>query len=208
MTLSFELTRIPGSEFLPRPEFMADRRDYPETDDGIWDVLGEYHPRIGTITLYEDRIMALAGELSSRPARLYPVLRELVRVHEHAHAYIHTAQIFNEGAPDNRPDRDWFAKLPKDMHESLAEYVVLCVLESNPRWSSWLPVFRDVDAGAPAHYKKWKQAMRLRRGLVFISPTVRFARTKVWKGWEEFYGALEARYRQITVEAMIFRMTG
>jgi hypothetical protein len=207
MALAFELTRIPGSGYIPRPEFMGNQTARLNENDGIWDVLGVYDASIGTITLYEDKIIDLAAKLSSGTSKVYPVLRELVRVHEHAHAYMQTASLFEGKSTGTSTKKDWFKGLPKDVNESLTEYIVVSILESGSWPPAWRTLFDEVDAYAPAYYKKWKQARRLRRGLEFIAPTVRFARAKIWRDWDEFYEALAEGEPEILTEAVLLRMT-
>lgn len=215
MSLAFELTRIPGSDYLPRPEFI-DKAKYESINwesgniwesDNIWDILGEYHPNIGTIVLYEDTIVDFAHWWSTT-SNWYPILRELVRAHEHAHAYIHTASLYDWEPGSTLKIRDWFDGLPNDIHESLAEHIVVCILESG-RWPpAWRRFFDEVNSHSPSYYRKWKRARRLRRGYEYITPTLRFARTKIWKDWNEFYEALAEEQDKITAEAVLLRLKG
>ena len=212
MTLAFEFTKIPGSEYLPRPEFMSDRAfryNYNEQDRGIWDLLGRYNHEIGTITLFEDNINDLANELSPRTSSVYPILRELVRLHEHAHAYMHTARLFENIHERPFTPKDWFKKIPAAINESLTEYIALTILEeSESSQPAWIRLFHKVDSRAPSYYRKWKQARRLLRYPQYIAPIVKLARTRIWKNWDEFYEALAENQNEINGEAVLLRLKG
>ena len=207
MSLAFELTKIPGSGYLPRPEYVDSRGVFYNDNYGIWDLLGIYNFSIGAIVLYEENINDLATELSSERLNVYPILRELVRIHEHAHAYMQTANLY-EGMYE-RPSmpKDWFKKLPIDVNESLTEYIALTILEeSKYSQPAWVRLFHEVDSRAPAYYRKWKQARRLYRYPEYIAPTLKFARTRIWRDWDEFYEALGEEKDKITAEAVLLRM--
>ncbi|MFC2034900.1 hypothetical protein ACFLUJ_02130 [Chloroflexota bacterium] len=207
MALAFELTKIPGSEYLPRPEFM-DKLTENKNENNIWDILGSYNANIGTITLYEDTIKDFAVALSSPEAKVHPILRELVRLHEHAHAYMHTASLFEGIYLRPLTKEEWFKKLSKEVNESLTEYIALSVLESCSVPTAWITLFHEVDSRAPDYYKRWKQARRLRRERSFIVPTLKFARTHIWKDWDEFYEALAEERDKIQEEAVLLRLNG
>ena len=115
MSLAFELTKIPGSDYLPRPEFMDNRAAFFNDNYGIWDLLGIYDGSVGTIVLYEENLNSLAAELSSGRSNVYPVLRELVRVHEHAHAYMHTANLFEGIYARPLTKAEWFKQLSNEV---------------------------------------------------------------------------------------------
>ena len=49
---------------------------------------------------------------------VYPLLKELVRLHEHVHVYIHTS-----GIRKSRRVKERFADWSDEMHEPLAEFI-------------------------------------------------------------------------------------
>jgi len=217
LTLAYELTKIPRSEYLPRPEFIDSRKshypfNYKEFNDntgyGAWDILGTYSPDIGIITLYEDNIIDCVSQLPPNYRYCYPLLRELVRLHEHAHAYIHTARIEDMCLGNSILQDEWFKKLPKEINESLTEYIVVSVLKSYSSPPLWRDLFDEIDKGHPRFYRRWKQANRLRRGLPFIAPIVSLCRTNHWKDWDEFYETLGFAYQDITDNAITARLLG
>ena len=205
MSLSLDLTTLPGSSYLPRPEFFAPGNNYVEDERKVWDILGTYTPSIGVITLYEDEIMKCAQSISNRPERIYPIIRELVRLHEHAHAYIHTS-VINMHEKWKPVNPGWFDRLPMDVSESLAEYVVVTLLESSSTYNSWLNIFMEVDAKTPPYYQKWKQTRNLNRHIYCVSPTIGYCRTSTWKDWDDFYAGLTIEKDKIIGLAEMYKL--
>jgi hypothetical protein len=101
----------------------------------------------------------------------------------------------------------WFDRLPMDVSESLAEYVVVTLLESSSVYNSWLNVFFYVDYKTPPYYQKWKRARNLTRDTFCISPIVGFCRTGTWNDWDDFYNILSDEKGHINDLAVMHRMT-
>jgi hypothetical protein len=218
---AFLLSQIPGSEYIPRAEFSSPDRGKGE---GIWDVLGEYDARLDIIILYENEITSYAKTLSftdglaigseeAVPDVRQPILRELVRLHEHAHAYLHTARVLQGELRKERQkryyeDRDWFTRLPMEINESLTQFIVASLLRSGPSAPLFLKAFDEVNIGLPQYYKKWELPLGVSANTWFVPPLVKFARTKIWRNWDEFCHQVKLKrtWRTIKTEAVLLKL--
>jgi len=208
--LTINLSEIPESRYVPRPERIElDPRKC--RGEGIWDTLGMYNPHKKLIIICDALILDEARKLTIRPelreyaelTRLevvYPLLRELVRLHEHSHAYIHTAKI--EGAPRVS---GWYFKLPRDVDEPLTVFTAYQLIEADERL---VKIFEEVDKRTPSYYKRWREIMNVSNafhGKSCIVPLVKFARTKIWQDWNDFYSNLKSKKDDLEVEVLATR---
>jgi hypothetical protein len=132
------------------------------------DVLyGRYTAATKSIEIFINRIAQDAHTFGAEPDEL----RDVVRIHEHAHAVVHIGSRVDDAhrdlstlGPGGKTDwhkfvgvRDsWFAALPVEIHESLAQsltYAALRTLSAKARSDRLLKVFDALESKQPNHYK-------------------------------------------------------
>ncbi|MHA1616476.1 MAG: hypothetical protein ACTSX9_04120 [Candidatus Njordarchaeales archaeon] len=239
MMLVQELCKIPGSRYIPKFEKCV---TYIITKDrkkeiGIWDILGcydssqeiificedniadEVNKLLGNTTFSRELFKKLGLDTPSETSKeglvrgyLTLILRELVRLHEHAHAYTSTAMI---EVSEPTIDLDW--NKCRDVNEPLAEFIVRYILEyikekrSQSIGELFILVFDKVDNHAPYWYLNWKKLWKeirpkiaeklLRPSKTIIPSLVKFARSKKWSNWDEFYQGFKNKIDSICADA-------
>ena len=115
--------------------------------DGIWDILGYYDPYTRTVNLCDSKIkeesLNIKGIVGYNAEIVYGVLRELVRLHEHIHALIHTSSL----SPNmtllfhyKTNTQDWYSRLPSEINEPLTEFLSY-ILVKRSESSLFLKIF-------------------------------------------------------------------
>ncbi|MCD6483901.1 MAG: hypothetical protein J7L47_02180 [Candidatus Odinarchaeota archaeon] len=108
-------------------------------DVGIWDVMGYYDKKRKIVTICDnviqkefenkfERDVELRRRLEklSKPRKeLILILRELVRLHEHSHGFLHTARVHG-----SKPGGKWYLNLPEEVDEPLTEFITYSVINS------------------------------------------------------------------------------
>lgn len=218
-SLVLKLSSLPESEYHPVPE----RTSNIKHGDGIWDRLGYYSEGIVSICdknicdfLDKQKVSELpekigVGMLSSEAKRncLFSLLREITRLHEHAHAYLHLAKI--GGVIPERWEgyypihRGWFFDLPKEVNEPLAEFIVRSIVESSEFKQPYVVIFDELDKphNTPEYYRKWRDIVILVGAVEeAIPPIVKFARGKRWSSWSDFCTELFKNREEIKNEIL------
>ncbi len=182
--------------------------------------MGSYDPSTRVISICEPAVTEIAEKLKVETNHryltkdeVYSLLRELVRLHEHAHAFTHTSTLdafiknIFEAANiefEECSNRDkWYRRLGSDIHEPLAEFISYILLTRTGEGES-LPtrVFHDTERNfpLPPHYLKWKDLWTeikckwnisgesSRSAMLCIIPLVLCSvRTRKWGSWKEFF---------------------
>jgi len=186
-------------------------------DEGIWDILGKYDPKSYLISICEPEVIMcskkLATSLKLNEAQSYLTLRELVRLHEHAHALIHKGD-FNKflnidlsiGGPcpelEIRPTfKKGYRNLPHEIKEPLTEFVAWSVV--NNMDLSFKKAYNEVDKGTPPYYRKWVQLRELiekrsklfHRYYFFVPFLIHVARDGVWNDFEHFIEGIKEQFQ-------------
>jgi len=205
--LAFELYELFG--YVPRPELL--RCDECEKkDEGIWDVLGYYVPRMEIVVLCESKIEGEIGELRERLKKFgldlneretWLALRELVRLHEHSHALIHVCDFYGFSAPN----REWYVNLSPSVNEPLTEFVAWSILQ-HIKDMVLMRVFEAVDAKSPTFYHNWKEIkdILVSKGVKesdqfeWVPPMIKLAREEEWRTFQEFKRGVEEHWDEIS----------
>lgn len=200
------LWRIKGTSYTPVPEYFRRGKNNVRgsSDSGIWDILGCYDPHLRLIVIYDESIEETAWDIASKleidSTYATAVLRELVRLHEHVHAYIHSAEVdyvafsaltklFSEekGVSQNPNDVEWvdlYPQLPSQVVEPVVECICYGVLQQT-RGDLILKVFEVADSTTPSYYQRWKDVRELAEKLssriaIVWSILLRVAPNKMW----------------------------
>lgn len=139
------------------------------------DVLyGRYDPITREIEIFVNRIASDAGMYGAEPDEL----REIVRIHEHAHAVVHLGSRADDGydhfatlGRDKRtewPDfinrrTSWFSGFPVELHEFLAQALTYAAVQKlSVTWNSekLTGVFDALELKQPHHYRLSASAKR------------------------------------------------
>lgn len=200
--LVLKLCEILQSRYIPKPEVIRSicpKRTSSEKEVGIWDILGFYDARKRKITICDKNIEEygekLLQKIENDKTKLTLFLRELVRLHEHAHAFLNTARIVNSPL-----HRNWYHTLPEDVNEPVVEFIVHCIIEEEKHEPLWIKIFEEADKDTPEYYRNWKYIKDIlvekgeyfdSRPTLMIVPIVKFVRSKVWNSWEDFYNSLK-----------------
>lgn len=203
--LILELCKLPDCEYTPRlerPETACPKK----SEEAIWDRLGYYEPKKGEIIICDKDIQNFVGGLHKKEMesnKLILFVRELVRLHEHAHAFLHTAKI--KGGSQGK---GWYCSLPEEINEPITEFIVRCIIEDKKPFVS---IFNTLDKNTLPHYRKWKDIAELfnfKCTRVLLTPVVKFARSETWNNWEQFYSELKGNKKSINSEAVANKLRG
>jgi hypothetical protein len=172
--------------------------DYPKVGEevGIWDILGNYDPVKGEVLLHELCIEDHARRLAVVLDEMLKIfaLRELVRLHEHVHALIHTCPFAREL---REPNID-YSKLPSAVEEPVTEFVAWSIIKKYPH-AIFADIFREVDAATPAYYQRWRLIEELFKektkidSCLLVPGLVVFTRKARWKDFNDFFTKLEEK---------------
>ena len=123
---------------------------------GIWELFGYYDSKEQKVYLCEENISEeskkIAKNLNYNETETYAILRELVRLHEHIHAYTHQ-EIGEE-----------FLRIPSTINEPLTEFLSYCVIknyEDEDYRQKYLAVFMEVDKNHPKYYRNWRDILNV-----------------------------------------------
>jgi len=190
--------------YSPVPEIpVVERR---EAGKVAWDALSFYDCEAGVVKVHDGLIAnaAFHRKLS------YLWLRELARLHGHAHAFLHRAQLSPPrlkellacpGIGSRRAEeivaeasstdpREWYTGLPKEVLEPLTELVKQVTLS----WSLGpraLNLARSVEErlGVPSYYRGWRNLEELvksfRHPSLLLAIILCAARRRIWKRWSD-----------------------
>jgi len=188
-----KLCEIPGSKYVPKPEISRYCDDH-KNENGIWDVLGFYTPQNKRITICDKNIEDYVKKLPEADLEkiglsrneLILFVRELVRLHEHGHAFLHTAEV----------GKKWQYNLPSDVDEPVTEFIVRSIIEKMDRDNIWIKVFDELDKNSPGYYKNWSKIKDVLENSdmyypEFIPLLIGLVRSKEWKNWDEFFNSLK-----------------
>jgi len=121
---------------------------------GIWELFGYYDPKEQKVYLCEENISErskkIAKNLNYNETETYAILRELVRLHEHIHAYTH------------QEIREKFLRIPSTISEPLTEFLSYCTIknyEDEYYRQKYLAVFMEVDKNHPKYYRNWRDIL-------------------------------------------------
>ena len=141
---------------------IEEEQDCPgeQEKNGIWDVLGFYDWKNKTVYICEPKICKISREISEKIKKskneTYFRVRELVRLHEYAHAFIHRSRF-----PMTKRNMDeWYKRLGLDIEEPLAELITILSLnhvEDENEREKYEEVFYKIDERAPRYYQRWKE---------------------------------------------------
>jgi len=183
---------------------------------GIWDILGFYEPKTEMVIVCEDRIVKhgrrLANQLKVDELKTTLVLRELVRLHEHSHAYLHTAQIAEHVKAaclrvinmEELNKDTWLFDLKPQVLEPLTELFAYITLKNthilNKEEKNFvMRIFEEVDKQTPNYYQKWRDIINLipLDSEFSIIALLYIARRKVWNSWDEFYNFISSNFNNV-----------
>ncbi len=187
MTLLLRVLRLPFVKYFPAHEVISNLPDGKE--ESIWDTLGIYDPIARIIVIDEEKIKREAEKLGVD----FYILRELVRLHEHVHAFLHLAVLeplpevekgnFKEGC---FPSNERYLKLPKEINESVTELIVKFIAREDP----YKKIIKKVKTPYANYIAQLENTLSIIEpncvGLPCIYPLVVFLRHKKWKNWKEF----------------------
>jgi len=210
-----KLCEIPVSKYVPKLEKICLE---PCRGEGIWDVLGYYNRELEIVFICEVEIQEEVKKLSTIRELIEKlkvpeghvsnyltlIVRELVRLHEHAHAYLHTAIIeTSEGCVGRTVELDWWKC--REVNEPLAEFVARSIVEKFG--DPFVTVFEEVDKSSPLYYRRWKDIERIcKLSPSAIPPLTRIFRSKAWSNWNEFYQELKRKKDSIIAEVACYSL--
>jgi len=212
-----KLCEIPVSKYVPKLEKICLE---PCRGEGIWDVLGYYNRELELVFICEVEIRGVVKKLSAirelvEKLRvpeghvsnyLTLIVRELVRLHEHAHAYLHTAIIeASEGCAGRTVELDWWKC--REVNEPLAEFVARSIVEKFG--DPFVTVLKEIEKFPhyDDYYGRWKDI----EGICKLSPSAippltRVFRSKAWSNWGEFYQELKREENSIIAEVTCYSL--
>jgi hypothetical protein len=176
--------------------------------EGVWDTLGYYNPNLPVkITICEHEIEEYSRQISKNlklnEKQVSWILKELVRLHEHSHAILHTGD-FNSFCGVNLKDtplkvrlrfKRGYNNLPKDINEPITEFITYSVI-CRTEFQTAKQIFIEVDKTSPPYYQTWKQITALidnkskpnRRDYIFFIPRlVHLARESDHNDFKQFF---------------------
>mgnify|MGYP000076503758 CR=1 FL=1 len=200
----YKLGTAPLWSYTPVPEIPLMRMHRFREELGVWDTLGSYDPEAGIIKIYEREIAAvrLEGRIG------YPMLRELVRLHEHSHAFLHRAQLSLQalslllastklGVEQVETlvieaalvdQREWYPELPRGVLEPLTELVKQVALAwALGRRGLELARRAEEELNVPSYYRRWRDLEGLinsfQRQEPLLAVILYTARSREWRDW-------------------------
>jgi hypothetical protein len=212
---------------IPKPEKVA-LSQCPK-GEGIWDILGYYDYKAQVkITICELEIekysWQVARRLGCKEYETRLVLRELVRLHEHAHSLTHTGNFnvfremnLSERLPEFKVRRRFKMgyPIPPQINEPFAEFISWSIIQNIP-YSDVRAIFEKVfdevnsDKQTPSYYMRWIELKELLRELsdneskpanehyiCFVPVLVHIARDSVWKDFEHFVLVVKDSYKSL-----------
>ena len=127
--------------------------------DGIWDTLGYYDPKSWSINICEKEITDYVEILERKRKRnkIYTrfCLRELVRLHEHAHSLFHTSKFEYIGCDFAMG----YQNFPATVEEPLVEFIAWSTVHYIGK-EIFLSLFYEVDEDSPSYYKEWNKIIK------------------------------------------------
>lgn len=173
--------------------------------DGIWDIIGYYNPLKYEITICDSRIeehvRKLAKSIEYDEVNTNLVLRELVRLHEHAHSLLHTGKL----SPLRR-FKNGYRNLPPTVNEPVTEFIAWSTVQKFGT-KFFERVFEEVDKSTPDYYKRWKQIKQVidnksrkkmhNEYVYYIPGLIYLARKGVWKDFNSFLGEMSQEWKTI-----------
>ena len=208
-------------DYIPKVEIVHSECNCPpsknEEEFGILDLLGYYDKTCQTVNICEQRI---AKYLKDESTSDYLFLREVIRLHEHAHAIIDTCSFNGFSAPSH----EWFVSLPPAVGEPLAQFIVWSLLNSKDGEKPLLiNTFERLNSNQPQIYQDWEKIkdcvdnwkkdplMEVMLKNVIncesvIPLIVKFARTKEWNSFGTFEDELIRLNSDEIMEAFTFRL--
>jgi hypothetical protein len=179
--------------------------------DGIWDVLGYYdHKSKVKITICEPEVEKfsnrLAVQLNGDKNQIRLIVRELVRLHEHGHAMLHTGSTFSI----KRRFKMGYRNLPLEINEPLTEFIAWSVIK-DCSVASFESFFYEIDKNSPSYYKQWNQIKQLIDGkrkniinyLYLVPGLIHIARNGVWNNFKHFLKGVSDHYKLIEALAIV-----
>lgn len=195
-------------DYVPKVEIVHSEGICPPSKNrdelGIFDLLGYYDTTCQTVNICEQQIAEhLKREGSQNSTTGYLAIREVIRLHEHAHAIIDTCGFNGFSAPSH----EWFVSLPNDVGEPLAQFIVWSLLNGKDGEKLLLmEAFKKLCKNQPQIYGNWDKIKNcfdrvlgdpLAKAMIkainyqpLIPSIVKFSRTKGWTSFDKFKGEL------------------
>lgn len=195
--------------YYPKPENSVLER-CPEKE-GVWDTLGFYDSKYGSVFICERNIVDYAYKLEGQMERtkrsrlrIRFLLRELVRLHEHSHALLHTGDFYPPSTRELIKEGDSlyigpfqnYSSFPDSINEPLTEFIAWSVIQNLSEWrSSFMKIFNEVEKEDKLGlYTPWRKLRELidskckpRKKYVYYAPgLVKIAREKTYKNLDQF----------------------
>lgn len=189
---------------------------------GIWDILGYYDSRKSLVCICEKEIEKHSKQLTNRINRpeyeIRLVVRELVRLHEHAHGLLHTG-IFGNELEDvmrafqiRRRFRMGYRNLPAKINEPLTVFISWAII-CRTNIQLFEEVFDEIDKQSPNYYRNWVKIKQLIdekskptkvNYIHYIPGLVKIAREHVWNNFNSFIKGIENKYESIKSLSVVF----
>lgn len=209
----------------PKPERSV-LKHCSKGDEGIWDILGYYDPKSRTITICEPEVenysLEIARSLGLTIFYTKLMLRELVRLHEHAHSLTHTGK-FDEfrgtklyDIPEIKVRRRFRMGYPirSEINEPIAEFISWSTIQTIPSdaHAVFEKVFDEVnkDQKLGALYRRWSDLKNILEELsdnegkpaeddyiYFIPGLIHITRNYVWGDFEDFIQGVRDKFEQL-----------
>jgi len=186
--------------------------------DGIWDTLGYYDPSAYEITICDSRIEKFVRDsiiiqtIEFDEIYTKVVLRELVRLHEHTHALLHTSSFPGSKRYKMGHWKTGYRNLHPDVNEPLTEFIAWSVVQ---RFGTkfFERVFEVVDEKSPFYYREWKKIkdildkVRQNHSYVFFIPgLVYIARDRALADFQNFLQELKNNLQTICDLSTLFNL--
>lgn len=215
-------------------DLLAKHISYPEVtclkpcpkDEGIWDTLGYYNPNLPVkITICEHEIEEYSRQISKNlrlnEKQVRWILRELVRLHEHSHALLHTGD-FNSFCGVNLKDtplkvklrfKRGYNNLPKDINEPITEFIAYSVI-CKTKIQTIKRIFMEVDRTSPSYYRTWNQITALIDNKIrpnkhdyifFIPKIVHLARENDYRDFKQFFLEVQQNYQSLSETYLLLK---
>jgi len=191
-------------------------------NNGIWDILGYYESVPKLIHICEPEIHKCVDDIKKIRLRefgrleddmssivLESSVRELVRLHEHCHALLHTCSFKGFTAPNHK----WYSSLSPDICEPLVEFISRVLVEFVNN-NILKRIFDFIDNKAPPYYKRWIELMNIfiKRNLKdpsgYIPGIVSVLREEgKLKNFEHAKKVIEERWEDINAMSIAFNLS-